>query len=195
MQVQKHARIANIRKLSRYFLFLTVALMAIIAIGGIGFPVFLMTVSSGDLTVAGYLARAATLDDGFFSQLKEGLSLQLKVVAGLVWLAWCTVVWRVLVHINQLLTCFHDGEIFNKKAIFHAKRAFNLNLILVASALGIDFLAIVFSYVYPSAGGTGDIGHFLGRVLDQMTWIGFFLLLLWSLEIGVDLNEEAELTI
>jgi len=195
MQVQKHARIANIRRLSRYFLFLTVLVMIILAIGCISLPIFLIKVSSGDLTVTEYLVRAATIDDGFFSLLKEGLSVELKVIAGLVWVFWCCVAGLVLVHINQLLTCFHDGEIFNKKAIFHAKRAFNLNLILVVSALAIDFLSIILSYIYPSAGGTGDIGHFLGRVLDQMTWIGFFLLLLWSLEIGVDLNEEAELTI
>ncbi|MBC3909469.1 hypothetical protein [Undibacterium umbellatum] len=195
MQVQKHARIANIRKLSRYFLFLTVLTMVIIAIGGIGFPIFLMTVSSGDLTVAEYLARAAIMDDGYFSLLKEGLSLQLKVVAGLAWVVWSAVIGLVLVHINQLLTCFHEGEIFNKKAIFHARRAFNINLIVVASMVGVDFLSILLSHIYPSNGNTGDVGHFIARIFDHLTWIGFFLLLLWSLEIGVDLNEEAELTI
>lgn len=195
MQVQKHARIANIRRLSRYFLFLSVALMILIALGGIGFPIFLMTVSSGDLTVTGYLARAATMDDGFFSLFKEGLSLQLKIVASLVWVVWSVVLGKILIHINQLLTCFHEGEIFNKKAVFHAKRAFNINLIVVAATVGLDFLSILLSYIYPINGNTGDIGHFLARIFDHLTWIGFFLLLLWSLEIGVDLNEEAELTI
>ncbi|MBC3918584.1 hypothetical protein H8L32_13910 [Undibacterium sp. CY18W] len=195
MQVQKHARIVNIRKLSRYFLFLSVFAMAMVAIGGLAFPVIMVMAPSGDLTLTAYLAKAVTLNDGFFTLLQSGISTDLKVIASVVAILFCALMEFVLVHINKLLTCFYEGEIFNRKAIFHARRAFNLNLILAVAMLGINLLAIIFSYVEPSAGGSGNIGHFLGSVLDQLTWIGFFLLLLWSLEIGVDLNEEAELTI
>ncbi|MFZ6719241.1 hypothetical protein [Undibacterium sp. Ji49W] len=195
MQVQKHARIANIRKLSRYFLFLSIFAMAVVAIGGAAFPFIMMMAPSGDLTLVAYLAKAVTVNDGFYSLLQSGITTDLKVIASVVATLFCVLLEFVLIHINKLLTCFYEGEIFNRNAIFHARRAFNLNLILVAGGLVIEILAIILNYTQPGAGGSGDIGHFLGSVLDQLTWIGFFLLLLWSLEIGVDLNEEAELTI
>lgn len=195
MQVQKHARIANIRKLSRYFLFLSIFAMAVVAIGGVAFPFIMVMAPSGDLTLIAYLAKAVTVNDGFYSLLQSGITTDLKVIASVVALLFCGLLEFVLIHINKLLTCFYEGEIFNRNAIFHARRAFNLNLILVAGGLGIEILAIILNYTQPGTGGSGDIGHLLGGVLDQLTWIGFFLLLLWSLEIGVDLNEEAELTI
>ena len=195
MQVQKHARITSIRKLSRYFLFLNVFTMIIVAIGGIAIPVIAVMASPGDLTVAAYLAKAVAVDDGFFSLLREGLSAELKVTVVLSSIVFFCMVELVLVHINKLLTCFHEGEIFNKKAVFHARRAFNINLILIALMFLVELIAITLSYGYPGVEGTGSFGHFLGRSFDQIIWLGACLLLLWSLEIGVDLNEEAELTI
>ena len=195
MQVQKHARIANIRKLSRYFLFLSVLTMIIVAIGAIALPVIVMMAPAGDLTVMAYLAKAVTIEDGFFSLLREGLSTELKVTAVLASLFFFGMIELVLIHLNQLLTCFHEGEIFNKKAVFHAKRAFNVNLILVGIMFVVELMAIALSYVYPGHEATGSFAHFFGKSFDQLIWLGACLLLLWSLEIGVDLNEEAELTI
>ncbi|MFZ6757167.1 hypothetical protein ACO0K9_08090 [Undibacterium sp. Ji50W] len=195
MQVQKHARIANIRKLSRYFLFLNIFAMAVVAIGGVAFPIIMVTAPSGDLTLIAYLAKAVTVKDGFYDLLQSGITTDLKVIASVVAILSCVLLEFVLIHINKLLTCFYEGEIFNRNAIFHARRAFTLNLILVAGGLVIEISAIILSYTQSVTGGSGDIGHLLGSVLDQLTWIGFCLLLLWSLEIGVDLNEEAELTI
>jgi len=169
--------------------------MVVVAIGGVAFPFIMMMAPSGDLTLVAYLAKAVTVSDGFYSLLQSGITTDLKVIASVVALLFCGLLEFVLIHINKLLTCFYEGEIFNRNAIFHARRAFNLNLILVAGGLVIEILAIILSYTHSAAGGSADIGHFLGSVLDQLTWIGFFLLLLWSLEIGVDLNEEAELTI
>ncbi|BBB69385.1 hypothetical protein UNDYM_5132 [Undibacterium sp. YM2] len=195
MQVQKHARISNIRKLSRYFLFLNVLTMIVVGIGAIALPIIVMLASSGDLTVMGYLSKAVVVENGFFSQLREGLSTELKVVAVLASLFFFGMIELVLIHINQLLTCFHEGEIFNKKAVFHAKRAFNINLVLVAIMFVVELIAIALSYVYPGHEATGSFTYFLGKSFDQLIWLGACLLLLWSLEIGVDLNEEAELTI
>ncbi|MFZ6656335.1 hypothetical protein [Undibacterium sp. TJN19] len=195
MQVQKHARIANIRKLSRYFLFLSVFAMAGVAIGGVAFPFILAMAPSGNLNLIAYLAKAVTVNDGFYSLLQSGITTDLKIIASVTAIVFCVLIEFVLIHINKLLSCFYQGEIFNRNAVFHARRAFNLNLILVIGTLVVEIIAIILSYIQPGAGSSGSIGLLLGSVFDQLTWIGFFLLLLWSLEIGVDLNEEVELTI
>ncbi|WP_423004982.1 hypothetical protein [Undibacterium sp. JH2W] len=169
--------------------------MVMVAIGGLGFPLIMMMAPAGNLTVMSYLAKAVTVNDGFYSLLQSGITTELKIIASITAISSCALLEFVLIHLNKLLTCFYEGEIFNKQAIFHARRAFNLNLILVGAKLAVDFLSLILNHLYPQAGTPADIGHYLANALDQATWIGFFLLLLWSLEIGVDLNEEAELTI
>ncbi|MFZ6766739.1 hypothetical protein ACO0LM_06600 [Undibacterium sp. Di26W] len=195
MQVQKHARIANIRKLSRYFLFLVVAMMFMT--GGGGFVLSLMIAFGpiGDLTLTGFLVKSTVQDGGYFALLLSGMTVELKVISVIAVVSFFAMIEFILIHTNQLLTCFYEGEIFNKKAVFHAKKVFNFNLILVGGGICIDFLSIILSCLNPDLGGSREVGRFIGGTIDQLVWIGFFLLLLWSLEIGVDLNEEAELTI
>ncbi|MBI3726969.1 MAG: hypothetical protein HY254_01390 [Burkholderiales bacterium] len=195
MQVQKHARIASIRKLSKYFIYLAVLSMIFIVLGTLLFPFVLAKIPSGDLTIAGYLAKAATVDDGLSSLLASGISTQLKIAAAMAAFFFSALLFMIIGHLKNLITCFYKGEIFNRQAVFHAKKAFNLKLLLVSAKLVLDFLCLIFSYFYPGSNSRGDIGPFIGGVLDQLALIAFFLLLIWSLEIGVDLNEEAELTI
>ncbi|MFZ6872031.1 DUF2975 domain-containing protein [Undibacterium sp. Di27W] len=195
MQVQKHARITNIRKLSKYFLFLTVLAMALVAVGGITLTAIIVCSSTGDLTVPAYLAKAAALGSRIAPFLMDGLSVELKVLAVLGCIFFFGMIEMVLMHIKQLLTCFQQGEIFNKQAVFHAKRAFNINFAFVAIMFLVELLSTAVSYVYPWNGMTGNLEGFFFKSFDQIVWLCICLLLLWSLEIGVDLNEEAELTI
>jgi|GEM_PF-1473131 len=195
MQVQKHSRIASIRKLSKYFIYLAVLSMIFIVLGTLLFPFVLAKIPSGDLTIAGYLAKAATVDDGLSSLLASGISTQLKIAMAMTAFFLSALLFMIARHLKNLMTCFYKGEIFNRQAVFHAKKAFNLKLLLVSAKLALDFLCLIFSYFYPGSNSRGDISHFIGGVVDQLVLIAFFLLLIWSLEIGVGLNEEVELTI
>ncbi|MFZ6639424.1 hypothetical protein ACO0LL_06745 [Undibacterium sp. TC4M20W] len=195
MQVQKHARISNIRKLSRYFFFLTLLAMAIVAAAGAALIIKIVMAQSGDTTVSAYFAQAAVVGNIIVPLLMDGLSAELKVLGILGTILFFGMIEMLLMHIKQLLTCFYEGEIFNRKAVFHAKRAFNINFAFVASVFLVKLFSTVVSYFYPWQGATAHFGPLFAHTFDQIIWLCACLLLLWSLEIGVDLNEEAELTI
>ena len=195
MQVQSHQRIASIRKVSRYFLFLSslaLILTPIVAIGAI-LAVFLMP--GGSMDLGQYLLKNAVVGSDAFDILKSGLTMQMKLLSALGLVVFFGLLWILFKHLNHLLNCFYEGEIFNRKAIFHAKKAFFYNCLGTAVYLAGNLVCIVYASIYGEGGHFKAFGYLLAETVDSMIWIGITLLILWPLEIGVDLNEESELTI
>jgi hypothetical protein len=194
MQIQRHARITSIRKVSGYFLLLLSFLMVSMAITGLIFFSIILIKPLGNMTILVFLAKSASNKD-FLELLSGGITIELKIFA----LAMPVLVFGALefisFHLHQLVSCFYDGDIFNQKAVSHAKKAFIINNCLTAFFLALEALWVMYAFFTIDGGNAGRVGGLMGDMVDALIWIGLILLAIWSLEIGVALNEEAELTI
>lgn len=194
MQIQRHARITSIRKVSGYFLLLLSFSLVITPIAGlISFISFLMK-PLGELTVFVFLAKSVGNKD-FLDLLSSGITLELKVfVLTMQFLIFVGIEYFIF-HLHQLVSCFYDGDIFNKAAISHAKKAFTMNFFIMAVLLGCDVIGVTYALLYIDGGNADRLVMLVAAIVDTAVWFGLILLALWSLEIGVALNEEVALTI
>jgi hypothetical protein len=101
----------------------------------------------------------------------------------------------ILLHFQKLIDCFHAGEIFNKLAVSNARKAFKMNIYVNFLILGMQALCIALVWSHLDAENLKRLGNFMANALSFLISLAFFSLILWALEIGTDLNEEAELTI
>lgn len=194
MSNQRHAKITSIRKVSGYFLLLLSFSMVVMAITGlISFAVILMK-PMGNTTILVFFAKSAGNKD-FFDLLSTGITLELKIFALAMHAIFFVTIEFLLFHLHQLVYCFYNGDIFNQKAVSHARKAFMINNYCTAIFLALEALWVIYAFSTIDGGHAGRVGGLIGDMLDALIWIGLILLAIWSLEIGVALNEEAELTI
>lgn len=180
MNIQQDARIAKIKKLSRYlYLCLTgihyllwvlcpIAIIVIFASSNATFT-FMETikVSGTDIT---FLQRAMML---------TYLALFYFFVL------------KMSYHFRELIRSFSLGDIFNKKAIEHARKA-----LLNGLALYVIYLMSLFAgWAYFLLNHPTNKIEMNGDFIIGFIFFGLMYILLWALEIGADLNEESELTI
>lgn len=194
MSIQRHAKITSIRKVSGYFLLLLSFSLVVTPIWGlISFLAVLMK-PLGDMTILVFLAKSAGNKD-FFDLLSTGITLELKIFALAMHVILFVTIEFLLFHLHQLVSCFYDGDIFNQKAVSHARKAFMLNLYVTSTLLIFEAVGVTYALFFIGDVNAGRVGGLVGAMLDTIVWTGSILLALWSLEIGVALNEEAELTI
>lgn len=190
MNVQQHARIAHIKKLSgymaitlRWMVYLLKAawpLAVISALVGKKFTLSLATNTQLSFDDASYLHRA----------------LAVVLVSIVLFFAI-----KIMSHFRDLMQHFHQGEIFNAQAIVHARKALFNALVLWGIGLAIQFsiwLCTLTNVFLPNAGAKQGLKvtvGFDGDIFLGLIFFGLMYLLLWALEIGRDLNEESELTI
>jgi hypothetical protein len=102
-----------------------------------------------------------------------------------------------------LIGHFHKGEVFNKAAIVHARKALFYALISWGGSLILEvafwLYKVLFTQPILKLNGA-DVAFRLdfnidGEIFIGIICFGLMYLLLWALEIGHDLNEESELTV
>lgn len=198
MNVQQHARIAQIKQFSgylyvcltwiRYFLLLAWPAIVIFILGGM---IFGDGIKADDET----LLRRVVLAVLFSVFISALLFLVLQLCF----------------HFRELIRYFSKGHIFNKGAVCSARKALSYALILygfcIAKGIIIEtfFLLLFLTFDLPPvniplfdiSSLNGALRNFLASFdfICTLIFFGFMYVLLWALEIGCDLNEESELTI
>ena len=179
MDIQQHERITRIKTLSRYLYwaltgiqYLLLLLLPLV-IGWLWFG------SKGAITLPNHSVNTESL-----SHLQRCLFM---IPITLLFLALL----KVTYHLRQLIWHFSSGNIFNKPAIAHARKALNYALAIY----GIFILATVATWIYLYTQNNYFRVNVSGDFIFGIIIFGLMYVLLWALEIGCDLNEESELTI
>jgi hypothetical protein len=180
MNIQQHARITKIKKLSRYlYLCLTgihyllwilcpLAVVLMLISKEVTFKLNdAVLIPASDLTLVQHLILVICIAPIFYFLLKLSY------------------------HFRELIRYFSDGDIFNKKAIDHARKSLLNGFAIYGMYLIIGFAGWIYLLTQQQNHNITMNGNFILGLI----FFGLMYLLLWALEIGADLNEESELTI
>lgn len=201
MQNEQKSRLEKFKKVSGYLLPLTslaMVLMAAAALVAIAI-VLCKPVGQTPISAAADVLTLGTNIDGYNNIADWFLEKRLDWPAKLLIASMFSIVSyfavRAMFHFNRLLEYFYEGEIFNQKALTHGRNAFRLNLFsnLCFIAAYLVLLMISIASSHPQLGSR--IEHFFEVALGLAIDFGFYCLILWALEMGTDLSEDAELTI
>ncbi|MFZ6772743.1 hypothetical protein ACO0LB_08480 [Undibacterium sp. SXout7W] len=195
MEIRRHARIQAIRKVSGYFLIALTFSRAVIPILGCIFVGLILFASDSTSSFHDFFLQYAQSKQSIFDLIADGVSLEIKLVFILLISLLFFVMEMIVIYLRKLIACFYEGNIFHHAAISYATKAFNWNLALTAVILALELCLSLMNMIYGTENPSLSMSTWIGNVVDEAIWIGCLLLIIWSLEIGVDLNEEAELTI
>lgn len=179
MNIQQHARITRIKTLSRYLYW------GLTGIHYLLWALLPLTLSWLWFGVPGMITLFDRSIDSASLSLVQRCLVMVPVVLFLLMLL------KVTYHLRQLILHFVRGDIFNKTATTHARKALHYALVTYGVFVCSTVATWIYLYVthhYFSVTLNGDF--IFGLVI-----FGFMYVLLWALEIGCDLNEESELTI
>lgn len=195
MNLERNKRIAAFRKVSGYLLWVSMPLLILSGIGGaIGLFLFLFF-PSGDIGLNALAIEIANNADVVDWAFQTKMTLTTRLVCFILAASVLSMLIYILLHFQRLIDCFHDGEIFNKLAVSNARKAFRMNLFVNFLILGTQALCIVLIWSNFDEENLKRLGYLMANSLSFLISLAFFSLILWALEIGTDLNEEAELTI
>lgn len=194
MLSERNQRIAAFRKVSGRLLWLTMPLLILFGVGGSITWIIFVCKPLGTTGLVEILSKIH--DPSFFDiAFKGNLSIATKLFCAIYGAVILTTLIYVLFHFHSVLECFFDGDIFNIKALTHARKAYKVNLWSIYFGLSIQVIAIIVTALTIKEGIGMQIGYLINNAVADLVIIGFLSLLLWALEIGTNLNEEAELTI
>lgn len=183
MNVQQHERIAQIKTLSSYICvaltwigYLLWAFCPLLAIA-------ILVDTSGQSRYTFLLGEVSVQD--------VDLSYPQRILVVFLMAVFFFFLIKLTSHFRELIRYFSKGEIFNKKAIGHARRALLHGFVVFGFYLSTLFAGFIYTIAKTSA---VNISLNAGVVFGFI-FFGLMYVLLWSLEIGADLNEESELTI
>lgn len=180
MNVQQHARIARIKQFSRYLYVCLTWMRYLLMVMWPLMVIFVVVSSRGQFTFLGGVPIDA-VDVTLLQRI--GVAIFLSVFFFLTL--------QLVFHFRELIRHFSNGDIFNKKAIDHARKALWYGLLIYGSYVA--SLAVNWFYNVTKSSPV-NIQVNLDFILVLM-FFGLMYILLWALEIGCDLNEESELTI
>ena len=196
MLKERNARIAAFQKVSGYLLWLYWPIMIFFVLGFIGFLGASINAKNGDISLVEFLIKLSAPNVDFFdTYFNTGVSLSTKLISTttvMIFLAMCI---YTLFHFTKLIACFNAGNIFSRRAVYHARKAYKMNLRLSFYVYGAELVVVVLSFVYANSGNGNRLWDLLCNVFGFAIEIGLLSLILWALEMGTDLNEESELTI
>lgn len=179
MNVQQHARIARIKQFSWY---LYVCLTWIRYVIWITWPlsvVIVLASTKGQFTVGDM----------------QWNDVELTVMQRVLLVAFISVfsflVLQMTHHFRALISHFTEGDIFNKTAIDHARKALFNGLVIYGLYVSIELV----TWIYSATQSSPVSVHVNAYYIFALMFFGLMYVLLWALEIGCDLNEESELTI
>lgn len=179
MNVQQHERIARIKKISsylyrcltwiRYFLWVMWPLVALVFLFG----------------------SKATLTIGVIQIEDVELNIVQRVLMVAFVSAFMLLALKLIYHFRELIRHFADGDIFNKTAIDHARKALFNGLVIY----GFYVASLIVTWFYSATKSSPIVVPVNLDFIGALMFFGLMYVLLWALEIGCDLNEESELTI
>jgi len=183
MNVQQHERIAHIKTLSGY---LCSALTWIGCLLWVFFPLMAIALLADTSGKARY---TFLLGDVTVKDVDLSYPQRILVVLAMVVLFFFVI--KLTTNLRELIRFFSKGEIFNRNAIQHARRALLHGLAVFGFYLSTLCAGWVYSFFHSA---TVHVSLNAG-IIFGLLFFGLMYVLLWSLEIGADLNEESELTI
>ena len=140
----------------------------------------------------GFAGVIIVLADGDFTFVINKITLESQWIIISVILISTYSFQKIIYHFRQLLGFFSSGDIFNTQAIIELRQA----LFTGYTFFGILFLiSAVTSIQQFFIGSSGHITLDFLSYIPPLTIFALFNILLWSLEIGSNLNTETELTI
>ena len=193
MLSERNKRIAKFQKISGYLLWFSMPLLIITSLIGSLSLIFFVVRPIGDFSIIDLLLSSEAEIWGLL--FTEKLQLSAKILCTVVGSIGLGIAVYILSHIQKLIECFVDGEIFNQIALIHARKAYKMNLYAIYLSVGIEAVIVAIALSLSSTGNVERCIHLLGSILSSLALIGFLSLLLWALEIGTELSDEAELTI
>lgn len=182
MNVMRHDRIEQIKKLSAAMRKLLTAVNWLL---WILMPLVVVAI------VLGPTHGTVKISDGWHIPVGQ-LSVLQRILLAAVLGAALLVTQRVVHHSRDVMAHFSQGDIFNHATLASARRAIGYGIALVCT----DVLreACLAGHQALSA-GVWNISEVISTILNGFLFFGLMYLVLWTLEIGRDLNEESELTI
>jgi Protein of unknown function (DUF2975) len=183
MNIQQHVRTARIKKLSHYlYVVLTaIQILLIVILIGIAMNTVFGTSAKVNVNISLYGLNFNPAD----LSLLQRILIVLHMSLGSFFLL------KLLHHFRELIRAFSLGDIFNKKAIAHARHALRYGLM----GYGFYWLSVLAVWIYLSKTQEPIHVSINGNLMLGLIFFGVMYILLWALEIGADLNEESELTI
>lgn len=179
MNVQQHERIARIKRISGY---LYVCLTWIRGLLWVMWPLMAMVFLFGG---------KATLKIGLVQIEDVELSIAQRMLIVAVVSAFIFLALKLVYHFRELIQHFSAGDIFNKKAIDHARKALLNGMVIY----GLYLSTLLASWIYIATQNSQTMVSINADFILVLMFFGLMYVLLWALEIGCDLNEESELTI
>ncbi|MBR7746267.1 hypothetical protein [Undibacterium baiyunense] len=195
MNLERNKRIAAFRKVSGYLLWVSMPLLILCGLGGtIGLFLFLFF-PLGDIGLSALAIEIANNSDVVDWALQTKMTLFTRLVCFILGASVLSMVIYILLHFQKLIECFNAGEIFNRLAVSNARKAFKMNLYVNFLILGTQLLCVILVWSQIDKENLNRLGHLMANSFSFLFSLAFYSLILWALEIGTDLNEEAELTI
>lgn len=179
MNIQQHERIARIKQISGY---LYVCLTWIRYGLWVIWPLLVVMFFMGNNV--NFTLGAMQIND---VELTLTLRMFLVAVASL----FLFLALKLTHHFRALIKHFAAGDIFNKNAIDHARKALLNGLVIYGLYVG----SALASWLYVTTQTTRVSADINMNFIVALMFFGLMYVLLWALEIGCDLNEESELTI
>ena len=197
---ERNARIAAFQKVSGYLFWLYWPIVFVLAFFIIAILVTAVITKNGDTSLIEFLIKLSAPNIDFFDiyfdvYFNTGVSLPAKLISSITMLIFMTIGIYMLFHFTRTLECFNAGNIFSRITVFHARKAYKLNLLVGFLAYGIELLVVVLSFIYADSDNGYRVRELLHNLFNFLVEIGILSLILWALEMGTDLNEESELTI
>jgi hypothetical protein len=181
MNIQQHERIARIKQVSRSLsLFLTAMRYLFWGLWPLAVIVALFVDASGTIKYMGDI-QVKLVDLSFPQRIVLAIFISVFFFFGL----------RIIYYCRELTRHFANGDIFNKKAVAHARKALFNALVIY----GVQLSCVLAHW------GNSHMKNPAEPVVIDLTYVfalmlfGLIYVLLWVIEIGCDLNEESELTI
>jgi Protein of unknown function (DUF2975) len=180
MNIQQHARITKIKKLSRYLYLCLTGIHYLLWILCPFAVIIIFASSNGTFT----FMKTITIPSADITLLQ-------RIIFLIYFVLFYFFVLKLSYHFRELIRSFSVGDIFNKKAIEHARKALLNGLALY----GVYLISLFAGWVYLLM--TQPTNHIAmnSDFIIGFIFFGLMYILLWALEIGADLNEESELTI
>lgn len=181
MNIQRHSRIEKIKKLSRYlYLFLT-GLFYVNCAFYLSAAVYVFFISnSGNFN--------------FFDNItftSSDLNYWQKILRAIYFNIFPLLILKIIHHARHLVYHFSIGDIFNVDSIQQARKVLITGLLIY----GYYLISLFSVWIYKSIQGSMFNISINTDYILGLAGFGILTVLLWSLEIGADLNKESELTI
>ncbi|MBC3934145.1 hypothetical protein H8K47_02110 [Undibacterium sp. CY7W] len=189
MSLTSRPKAAHIRQLSRYFLWLTTSVICLLPLSALGFVVQIWMAPSGQQGILSFFSHTSDVQ-GMMDLARQGIAHEYRWMATtFVLLSSTCIVW-IFIQLNNMLVFFYQGEIFNRQALRCAQTGFWVYLAWTFGIYSVQLIAIILT-----SGSAQLWTNFADSLFVELVNLGIAKLLVWALEIGTELNEDAALVI